>query len=50
MSAATTSTTAPTAAPIWLAVCRVDDIPLLGARRVTRPAGLPVALFRTASG
>ena len=33
----------------WLAVCRVDDIPALGARRVARPHGLDVALFRTAS-
>lgn len=30
----------------WLAVCRVDDIPPLGARRVARERGLPVALFR----
>ena len=42
--------TATTATPTWLAVCRIDDIPLLGARRVARPVGLPVALFRTASG
>ena len=33
----------------WIAVCRVDDIPALGARRVARPHGLDVALFRTAS-
>jgi nitrite reductase (NADH) small subunit len=47
----TTATTATaTAASGWLAVCRLDDIPLLGARRVARPVGLPVALFRTASG
>jgi nitrite reductase (NADH) small subunit len=32
----------------WKPVCRVEDIPTLGARRVERPAGLPVALFRTA--
>lgn len=31
----------------WLAVCQVTDIPVLGARRVARPAGLDVALFRT---
>ena len=30
----------------WTPVCRVDDIPVLGARRVARPAGLDVALFR----
>ena len=32
----------------WLAVCRLDDIPVLGSRRVARERGLPVALFRTA--
>ena len=32
----------------WVEVCAVADIPELGARRVARPAGLPVALFRTA--
>ena len=33
--------------PQWKAVCRVEDIPELGARRVSRPVGLEVALFRT---
>ena len=32
----------------WTAICRVDDIPRLGARRVARGQGLPVALFRSA--
>ena len=32
----------------WISVCRVDDIPVLGARRVQRDQGLPVAVFRTA--
>jgi nitrite reductase (NADH) small subunit len=32
----------------WKAVCRVEDIPVLGARRVARPRGIPVAIFRTA--
>jgi nitrite reductase (NADH) small subunit len=32
----------------WIDICRVDDIPALGARRVAREAGLPVALFRGA--
>ncbi len=32
----------------WMAVCRVEDIPLLGSRRVNRERGMPVALFRTA--
>lgn len=32
----------------WKAICRVDDIPVLGARRVQRPAGAAVAIFRTA--
>jgi nitrite reductase (NADH) small subunit len=32
----------------WIAVCRVEDIPVLGARRVAREQGPEVALFRTA--
>jgi nitrite reductase (NADH) small subunit len=35
--------------PLWQAVCRVDDIPPLGARRVAREQGMAVALFRSAS-
>ena len=31
---------------IWQAVCKVDDIPPLGARRVARESGLAVAVFR----
>ncbi|MBV8619333.1 MAG: nitrite reductase small subunit NirD [Curvibacter sp.] len=31
----------------WKLICRVDDIPLLGARRVSRANGLEVSLFRT---
>jgi nitrite reductase (NADH) small subunit len=31
----------------WVAVCKVSDIIPLGARRVARDAGLPVAVFRT---
>lgn len=34
----------------WVAVCKVDDIPLLGARRLARAQGTDVALFRTAGG
>lgn len=30
----------------WTAICRVEDIPPLGARRVARPQGLDVAVFR----
>lgn len=30
----------------WVPVCRVDDIPVLGARRVARPRGVDVAVFR----
>lgn len=33
----------------WIGICRVDDIPVLGARRVRRPAGTDVAIFRTGS-
>ena len=32
----------------WKPICRVDDIPVLGARRVRRAAGVDVAVFRTA--
>ena len=32
----------------WTFICRIDDIPVLGARRVARPQGLEVAVFRTA--
>ncbi len=32
----------------WVGVCRLDDIPVLGSRRVVRKVGAPVALFRTA--
>jgi len=35
--------------PLWQAVCRVDDIPPLGARRVVREQGIAVAVFRSAS-
>ena len=30
----------------WKPICRVDDIPVLGSRRVARPQGLDVAVFR----
>ena len=32
----------------WKAICRVDDIPRLSARRVNRPGGVAVAVFRAA--
>jgi len=32
----------------WKAICRVDDIPVLGARRVARLVGVDVAVFRNA--
>ncbi|WP_026434111.1 nitrite reductase small subunit NirD [Paracidovorax oryzae] len=34
----------------WTPICRVDDIPVLGARRVARPQGLDVAVFRNDAG
>ena len=34
----------------WKPICRVDDIPPLGARRVQRAQGLEVAVFRTEAG
>ena len=30
----------------WKAICRVEDIPVLGARRLARARGLDVAIFR----
>ncbi len=30
----------------WKPVCRVEDIPVLGSRRVMRPQGMAVAVFR----
>jgi len=30
----------------WTTICRVDDIPVLGSRRVARAQGLDVAVFR----
>jgi nitrite reductase (NADH) small subunit len=32
----------------WIAICRLEDIPRLGARRVARPAGGDIAVFRNA--
>ena len=32
----------------WKTICRIDDIPILGARRVRRAAGVDIAVFRTA--
>lgn len=32
----------------WLRVCKLDDIPVLGARRVSREAAVAVAVFRNA--
>jgi len=31
----------------WTPICRTDEIPTLGARRVSRPLGAAVAIFRT---
>jgi len=30
----------------WKPICRVEDIPVLGSRRVARPQGMAVAVFR----
>ena len=30
----------------WKLICRVEDIPVLGSRRVARPQGMDVAVFR----
>ena len=34
----------------WKEICRVDDIPVLGSRRVARAKGPEVAIFRNAEG
>nr|WP_295772857.1 nitrite reductase small subunit NirD [Rhodoferax sp.] len=34
----------------WTPVCKVEDIPVLGARRVARSQGLDVAVFRNDAG
>jgi nitrite reductase (NADH) small subunit len=34
----------------WTSVCRVEDIPVLGSRRVARAQGLDVAVFRNDAG
>lgn len=35
--------------PNWIPICRMDDIPVLGARRVARAQGAEVAVFRTSN-
>ncbi|MCJ7799311.1 MAG: nitrite reductase small subunit NirD [Polaromonas sp.] len=30
----------------WTTICRIEDIPVLGARRVSRAQGMDVAVFR----
>ena len=32
----------------WKPICKLTDIPVLGSRRVQRPKGMAVAVFRTA--
>ena len=32
----------------WKTICKLEDIPMLGARRVRRPQGHEVAIFRNA--
>lgn len=39
-----------TPAPQWKLICRVEDIPVLGSRRVARAQGLDVAVFRNDAG
>lgn len=34
----------------WTFVCQLDDIPVLGARRVARSVGMDVAVFRNDQG
>ena len=34
----------------WQLICRVEDIPVLGSRRVARDRGMDVAVFRNDAG
>jgi len=34
----------------WISVCQVEDIPVMGSRRVARQRGMDVALFRNDTG
>ena len=34
----------------WKEICRIEDIPVLGSRRVAREQGLDVAVFRNDTG
>ena len=34
----------------WIPICQVDDIPVMGSRRVARERGMDVALFRNDAG
>ena len=47
---ASSTPAASVAASGWVEVCRLDDIPALGARVLERDGGDNIALFRTASG
>ncbi|MGH1357153.1 MAG: nitrite reductase small subunit NirD [Burkholderiaceae bacterium] len=33
----------------WVSICQLDEIPVLGSRRVERPEGAAVAIFRTST-
>ena len=33
----------------WLHICRIEDIPVLGARRFEREDGMMIAIFRNAN-
>jgi nitrite reductase (NADH) small subunit len=48
MSTLAQASTKPSATTEWTFVCKVEDIPRLGARRVARAQGTEVAVFRTA--
>jgi len=47
MSAVMKDEPVSTHANSWQVICRVDDIPMLGARRVKREGATAVAVFRT---
>ena len=39
--------TALTTTTQWTTICRLEDIPVLGSRRISRPKGMAVAVFRS---
>jgi nitrite reductase (NADH) small subunit len=45
-SKVSTQATTSKPSPEWIKICAVEEIPVLGSRRVTRQQGIDVAVFR----